>query len=108
MAKKRSIEKRPSSRDPLEVQISIRFKAPKGTQPEQLTAALYDEVIKYRIENGVDHPAFTSKIIRWKNPARAGKKGAWRQGNQSDAWDTLGKQLRFATIDVIGKPRRRR
>ncbi len=109
--KKRAIEKRPTSRDPLQVQITINYKARPGTRPEQLTAALYDEVIKYRIENGEDHPAFETKIVRWKNPTRKGAFSRWRQGNQDDAWGTLGKWLKFARVDVIAvraRARRRR
>lgn len=98
---RRPIEKRPTSRDPLQVQIAIKARLPKGTKPAHLTAALFDEVIKYRIENGEDHPRFTTKIIRWKNPSRKGAHARWRQGNQADAWGTLAKWIRYATVDVI-------
>jgi hypothetical protein len=109
MAKtKRAVTKRPTSRDPLQVQIAIRAKLPKGTRPEQLTAALFDEVIKYRIENGEDHPAFETRIIRWKNPTRRGAFSKWRQGNQGDAWGTLGKWLKFASVEVVTVRRRSR
>lgn len=93
--------KRPTSRDPLQVQISVRVKVPKGTKPKQLTASLINEAIAYRIENGYDHPKIESKIVRWRNPTRPGGKGSWRQGNQSDAWATLGKWLRRSNVDVI-------
>jgi hypothetical protein len=107
MAKRYGI-KRASSRDPLSVQITVRCKLPKGSRPEQLTASLIDEAIKYRIENGEDHPAFVCKIVRWKNPARKGKNAGWRQGNQADAWTTLGPQLKDTNVAVITPPRRRR
>jgi accessory colonization factor AcfC len=111
MATKRPITKRPTSRDPLQVQISVAARLPKGTRPEQLTAALIDEVIKYRIENGEDHPRFKTKIIRWKNPTRRSAFARWRQGNQADAWGTLAKWLKFARVDAIAvraRPSRRR
>jgi hypothetical protein len=82
--------KRGSSRDPLEIQISVRMRLPKGTAPSQ---SLAHEFIQYRIDNGEDHPRATTKIVRWKNPSRKGTAGNWRQGNQSDAWATLGKFL---------------
>ena len=74
---------------------------PKGTRPEQITASLIDEAIKYRIENGEDHPRFQTRIIRWKNPTRKGAHGNWRQGNQADAWGTLAKWIQHANVDVI-------
>lgn len=93
--------KRPTSRDPLQIQISVQARMPKGTRPEQLTAALIDEAIKYRIENGEDHPRFKTRIIRWKNPTRKGKHASWRQGNQADAWGTLGKWIKHARVETV-------
>ena len=90
--------KRPSSRDPLNVQINIVAHLPRGTRP---TAKLIQEAIQYRIENEEDHPRFETRIIRWRNPTRKGQLGAWRQGNQADAWHSLKRVLRFAHVDVL-------
>src|SRR5882672_2022734 len=90
--------KRPSSRDPLNVQINIVAHLPSGTRP---TAKLIQEAIQYRIENEEDHPRFETRIIRWRNPTRKGQLGAWRQGNQADAWHSLKRVLRFAHVDVL-------
>lgn len=88
MAKRRA--GRGSSRDPLEIQVNVKMRLPRGTRP---TEALAREFIDYRIEHGEDHPRATTRIVRWRNPSRAGSLGAWRQGNQDDAWGTLGKFL---------------
>lgn len=87
-----------SSRDPLQVQISVRLKLPRGVKP---TAALVNEAVRYRIENDEDHPFAKTRIIRWRNPARGGKKSKWRKGNQDDAWTTLAPWLRFADITTF-------
>lgn len=89
--------KRVSSRDPLQVQISIRARLPKGAK---VAASLYQDAIRYRVENGEDHPAFETKIVRWRNGGRAGSLSRWRSGNQHDAWGTLGKWLSGARVDV--------
>jgi hypothetical protein len=96
--KKHQAVKRPSSRDPLNVQINVVAHLPRGTRP---TKRLIQEAIRYRIEHEEDHPRFETKIIRWRNPGRTGKLGGWRQGNQSDAWRSLKRVLRFADVDVF-------
>ncbi len=78
------------NRDPLEIQISVQMDLPKGTRP---THELAMEFVEYRIEHGEDHPRAKTWIVRWKNPARPGKGASWRQGNQADAFATLGKWL---------------
>lgn len=90
--------KRPTSKDPLAVQISVRLKLPRGKKP---TRALVQEAIDYRIENDEDHPLAETKIIRWRNPSRRGKLASWRQGNQSDAWATLAKFIRNTNVSVF-------
>jgi hypothetical protein len=100
MAKSRA--RRGSSRDPLEIQVNVRMRLPKGTKPSEQLAR---DFIDYRIEHGEDHPRATTKIIRWRNPSRGGRLGAWRQGNQSDAWGTLGKFLRAGTAEVTLRAR---
>ena len=98
---------RASSRDPLQVQISIKFKKPKVPgRNVKTSASLYQEAIRYRVEHGEDHPLFETKIIRWRNGARRGQLSRWRQGNQTDAWGTLGKWLSRATVDVTTVRRR--
>jgi hypothetical protein len=87
------------------VQISIRAKLPKG---KRATAALYQEAIRYRVEHGEDHPNFTTRIVRWRNSSRGGQLSAWRQGNQSDAWGTLGKWLTHSTVGATTVRRRPR
>lgn len=87
-----------SSRDPLQVQISVRLRLPAGVKP---TTARTQAAINYRLEHGYDHANATTKIIRWRNPSRPGQLSRWRQGNQEDAWATLGQWLRFSSVDVI-------
>lgn len=99
MAKRRH---RKSSRDPLQVQISVRLKMPRRRgKPTKPTATLTQQAIQYRIKHGHDHPMATTKIIRWRNPARRGALASWRQGNQSDAWDTLANALSETIVDVV-------
>lgn len=98
-----SRHKRASSRDPLQVQISIKSRLPKGVE---VAASLYQDAIRYRVEHGEDYPAFTTRIIRWRNGGRRGNLSSWRQGNQSDAWGTLGKWLAHATVGVTTIRRR--
>lgn len=95
--RRRTTKRRASSRDPLQVQISVRAKLPKGRKP---SPQLIQDAIRYRVEHGEDHPAFKTRIIRWRNGGRRGNLSAWRQGNQSDAWGTLGKWLAFASVGV--------
>lgn len=96
MAKSRRQRPR-SSRDPLEIQVNIKMRLPKGTAP---TESLAQEFINYRIEHGEDHPRATTKIVRWRNPSRGGRAGNWRQGNQGDAWGTLGKFLAAGNAEI--------
>jgi hypothetical protein len=79
--------------DPLTIQISIRLRVPGKFKKSQISAALVDELIAYRLEHGKDHPRATIKIIRWQNPARKGALRNWRTGNQPDAWKSLGPAL---------------
>lgn len=73
--------------DSFAAQIRVRFHK-GGISP---TTELVNEAIRYRIENGEDFPDVTTKILRWRNPGRRrGEDRAWRQGNQDDAWETLG------------------
>lgn len=90
--------KRPSSDDPLAVQISVRLQLPRGRKPSR---KLVQQAIDYRIEHGEDHPFAETKIIRWRNPSRKGKLASWRQGNQSDAWATLAKFIRHTNVSVF-------
>jgi hypothetical protein len=74
--------------DRFAAQIQVRFDMPEGFKP---TRALTREAIRYRIKNGIDAPRTHTKILRWRNPGRRmGEDRAWRQGNQPDAWATLG------------------
>lgn len=84
------------SGDALKVQIAIEYELPEGMKPTN--RLLYDAVL-YRVENGHDHPRFTTRIIRWQNPGRGrGELRQWRQGNQGDAWTTLGPAVRAAMV----------
>ena len=100
MSKRRS--RRGSSRDPLEIQVNVRMRLPRGTKPSEQLAR---DFIDYRIEHGEDHPRATTKIVRWRNPSRGGALGTWRQGNQPDAWATLGKFLRAGTAKIAVRAR---
>ena len=52
---------------------------------------LLNEAIAFRVRHGHDTPGFTTGILRWQNPGRRRREDRqWRQGNQSDAWDSLG------------------
>lgn len=111
MSKRHPITKRPSSRDPLRIQVSVRLKQPidpRTGEPIPLSPDVIQEAIRYRVENGQDHPRVTTRIVRWKNPSRAGSLSRWRQGNQADAWGTLGKWLGHARVDVVSVRRRAR
>lgn len=87
-----------SSRDPLQVQISVRLRLPRGVKP---TTARTRAAINHRIKYGHDHPNAQTRIIRWRNPGRKGAGSQWRQGNQADAWGTLAQWLKFADVDLI-------
>ena len=83
-----------SSGDALKVQIGITARLPSGMVPSN---QLLNEAIAYRVEHGSDHPNFTTRIIRWQNPGRKrGELRQWRQGNQGDAWATLGPAISAA------------
>jgi hypothetical protein len=83
-----------SSGDALKVQIGITARLPAGMVPSN---QLLNEAIAYRVEHGSDHPNFTTRIIRWQNPGRKrGELRQWRQGNQGDAWATLGPAISAA------------
>ena len=83
-----------SSGDALRVQIGVRLRVPTGFEPSN---ALLNEAIAYRVEHGEDHPLFRTSIIRWQNPNRARPElRQWRQGNQADAWATLGPAIAAA------------
>lgn len=87
----RTIHMGGGSGDALRVQIGVRLRIPRGMQP---TNALLNEAIAYRVENGEDHPLFRTRIIRWQNPNRRRPElRQWRQGNQADAWATLGRAI---------------
>lgn len=89
------------SRDPLEVQISIKLRLPKGVPPEAVTSRLIDELVAYRIEHGKDHPRAKTRIIQWRNPGRRGALRRWRTGNQEDAWETLGRALVSGGVSIV-------
>lgn len=83
-----------SSGDSLKVQIAVKARLPKGMKP---TNNLLYEAIAYRIEHGADHPNFDTRILRWQNPGRKrGELRQWREGNQADAWTTLGPAIAAA------------
>lgn len=85
---------RAGSGDALKVQIGIEYELPEGFEP---TNALLYEAVLHKIRNGTDAAHFKTKIIRWQNPGRKhAEDRAWRQGNQADAWDSLGPALDFA------------
>ena len=86
--------------DPLEVQVSIKLRFPKQIKESQVTAALADEIVRYRIEHGRDHPRAKTRIIQWRNPARRGSFRRWRSGNQEDAWATLGRALQAGGLSI--------
>jgi len=86
--------------DPLEIQISVKLKLPKHVDPKTVPASLIDEVVRYRVEHGHDHPRAQTRIIRWLNPSRKGRKGQWRTGNQADAWESLGPALKEGRIRI--------
>lgn len=96
-----------SSRDPLQVQVSVRLKLPRAVKAlpakerRALQRKLTQEAINYRLTHDRDHKYATTKIIRWRNPGRKGQLSRWRQGNQADAWATLKQWLRFATVDAV-------
>lgn len=80
--------------DSLRVQIGIKATLPAGMEPSN---RLLYEAIQYRLDHGDDHPNFKTKIIRWQNPGRKrGELRQWRQGNQDDAWATLGPAISAA------------
>jgi hypothetical protein len=86
--------------DPLEVQVSIKLRVPKHIPQTAITAALADEIVRYRIEHGKDHPRAKTRIIQWRNPGRRGSFRRWRTGNQEDAWATLGRALGAGGLSV--------
>lgn len=105
--KKSTLKRRPttpapqravSNRDPLQVQISIRAKLPKGID---VAPSFFQDCIQYRIQNGHDHPAVTTRIVRWRHYDQA-----WREGGQGHAWATLGRWLEFTTVGVTTFRRR--
>lgn len=78
----------------MKVQIGVTARLPRGSEPSN---QLLYEAIAYRLEHGADHPNFDTRIIRWQNPGRKrGELRQWRQGNQGDAWATLGPAIRAA------------
>lgn len=77
--------------DKFAAQIGVRFEMPDGFKP---TPALVRAAIRYRIKRGHDAPRTHTRILRWRNPGRRQSEDrAWRQGNQSDAWTTLGQVI---------------
>jgi len=71
--------------------MSVHARLPTGLT---LSNRLLNEAIAYRVEHGTDHPSFTTRILRWQNPGRKrAELRAWRQGNQADAWATLGSAI---------------
>jgi len=86
--------------DPLEIQISIRLRLPQTVRAEDVPSSLIDELVRYRIDNGYDHPRATTRIVQWLNPARKGQAAQWRTGNQADAWETLGRALKKGRIKI--------
>lgn len=77
--------------DPLNVQVSTKFKLPPGKRP---SANLIKEAIRFRIEHGHDAVGVTTSIVRWRNPDRKDpSKRGWREGDQEAAWRTLAKPL---------------
>lgn len=74
--------------DALRVQLQVRWQLPEGMEP---SSRLLYEAVAYRAEQGEDAPRFRTRILRWQNPGRLTAGGrSWRQGNQADAWDSLG------------------
>jgi len=82
------------SRDPLQVQISIRAKLPKGIDA---SPSFYQDAIRYRVEHGHDHPAITTRIVQWRHFG-----GPWKTGRQETAWERLGNWLMVATVATVG------
>lgn len=80
--------------DPLEIQVSVKLRLPRRVSQDDIPASLIDEIIAYRIEHGHDHPRAKTRIVQWRNPGRRGTLRRWRTGNQSDAWETLGRALK--------------
>lgn len=82
------------SGDELKVQIGVRFNMEK--EPSNRLAY---EAILHRIDRDDNAPRTQTRIIRWKNPGRkSGELREWRQGNQDDAWVTLGPPIRAAIL----------
>lgn len=77
--------------DRLRIQIGVRYTLPSG---RAASSELLYRAVAHRIDRGDDHKRFRSRIIRWQNPDRDGTAGDWRQGNQEDAWLTLGPPIR--------------
>jgi hypothetical protein len=100
-SKKRTLKPVPSTDsytigkgDQFAAQIRVRFEMPAGFRPTQ---QLVREAIRHRIKEGEDAPRVKTKILRWRNPGRRmSEDRAWRQGNQPDAWNTLGNVIMAA------------
>ena len=58
---------------------------------------LADDAVLYRIARGHDAPKTRPRVLRWQNPGRKrAELRAWRQGNQDDAWVSLGPAIAAA------------
>lgn len=94
------------SGDGLKVQIGVRVNVRPGAE---ISNRLLYEAIAYKIdhmnEDGSGGAARHTKprIIRWQNPGRkTGEGRQWRQGNQNDAWVTLGPAIRASITREYG------
>lgn len=59
------------------------------------------EAILYRIDRGHDAPFTHPTILRWQNPGRKrAELRDWRQGNQADAWQSLGPAIRAVILET--------
>jgi hypothetical protein len=105
----REISMRPSSRDPLTVQISARVKKPKGIR---LTKKVLEQAIRFKLDSPTlaDPRGFTLRIVSWTNPTRNPTKTNPRNGLPLNAprdygpdkerWLTLRRALQSAPLDA--------
>jgi hypothetical protein len=83
------------------VQLRVDLDLPAGMADDDRAAAairrLADDAVLHRIGTGRDAPHTRSHVLRWQNPGRKrGEDRQWRQGNQPDAWTTLGPAIAAA------------
>lgn len=106
MPRKASRKRRRSSRDPLQVQIAVRGRLPRG---RRLTKTFLRDAIRHKAATGEDLPGLDINIVRWRNPGRKNTSlRDWRTGDQADAWATLRRPLQRITVGAFSIRRRQR